>query len=105
MDLFIWTLWLFLNAAVSRLTTQLWKKPRRLPWCVQWNSDTISNTYSLDCENSLIRSDGPFVAAIGLKNIIVVATKTSVLITDSEHTQDVKKVVEMLRESQQVEKL
>jgi len=45
------------------------------------------------------------VAAIGLKNIIVVATKTSVLITDSEHTQDVKKVVEMLRESQQVEKL
>lgn len=69
------------------------------------NSDTISNTYSLDCENSLIRSDGPFVAAIGLKNIIVVATKTSVLITDSEHTQDVKKVVEMLRESQQVEKL
>lgn len=70
-------------------------------------SETIQsgNVFALDCEKSLIRSDGPFIGAIGLKDIIIVATKDSVLVTRSDRTQDVRHIVKRLRETDQDEKL
>lgn len=52
---------------------------------------------TLDCENALVRSDGPFVAAIGLKDIIVIADGQSVLVVHKEAAQDVKSVIKHLR--------
>jgi len=47
--------------------------------------------------NSYVRADGHLVAAIGVENLIVVATDDVVLVADSEHSADVGKFVSQLR--------
>ncbi|MGV6802544.1 MAG: mannose-1-phosphate guanylyltransferase/mannose-6-phosphate isomerase [bacterium] len=59
---------------------------------------TRGNVMALNSENCLIRSDGPFVAAIGLNDMIVVATEKAVLITRADQSQDVKQVINQLKE-------
>lgn len=54
----------------------------------------------LDCRNCLIQTDGPMVAAIGLEDLVVVATEDAILITRRDQTQKVKNVVELLKERQ-----
>ncbi len=51
---------------------------------------------ALDCQSSYIRSDGPLVAALGLKNIAVVATKDAILVTPKDKAEAVKDVVAAL---------
>lgn len=46
--------------------------------------------------SSYIRSEGPLVAAVGVENLVVVATKDAVLVSHRDSAQDVKKVVEAL---------
>jgi len=46
--------------------------------------------------NSYIRSEGPLVAAVGVEDLIVVATKDAVLVSHKGASQDVKKIVEQL---------
>ncbi|WP_321392646.1 mannose-1-phosphate guanylyltransferase/mannose-6-phosphate isomerase [Emcibacter sp.] len=48
---------------------------------------------SHNSRNCLLKSDGPAIAAIGLENIVAVATDDAVLISHKDHTQDVKEVV------------
>lgn len=57
----------------------------------------IGNILLLDGQNNYIRSDGPLVAGVGLENLIIVATRDSVLILPKERGQDVKKIVEALK--------
>ena len=53
---------------------------------------------SIDCENSYIRaSEGVTVAAIGLDNIVIVATGDAVLVMAADKAQDVKKVIAQLK--------
>ncbi len=54
---------------------------------------------SIDCENSLLRSDSDRmeVVGIGLKNVMAVAMNDAVLIADMDRAQDVKKAVEALK--------
>jgi mannose-1-phosphate guanylyltransferase/mannose-1-phosphate guanylyltransferase/mannose-6-phosphate isomerase len=47
--------------------------------------------------NSYLRSDGPIVAALGVEDLIVVATPDVVLVTPKSRDQDVKLLVERLR--------
>ena len=47
--------------------------------------------------NSYLRSERPPVAAVGVENLVVVATADAVLVGRREATQDVKKIVEQLR--------
>ncbi len=54
---------------------------------------------ALNVTNSYLRSEGPLVAAVGLNDVVVVATKDAVLVTRRGATQDVKKVVEELQRS------
>jgi mannose-1-phosphate guanylyltransferase/mannose-6-phosphate isomerase len=49
--------------------------------------------------NSYLRSEGPLVAAVGLEDIVVVATKDAVLVSHKAASQDVKKIVEQLEKS------
>jgi mannose-1-phosphate guanylyltransferase/mannose-6-phosphate isomerase len=58
---------------------------------------------TVDCKNSYLRGDGVLVAGVGLKNIIVVATEDAVLVADRDRVQDVKKVVESLKEKKRSE--
>ena len=51
---------------------------------------------ALDCQSSYIRSDGPLVAALGLNNIAVVATKDAILVAPKDKAEAVKDVVAVL---------
>ena len=51
----------------------------------------------VSCQNSLVRNDGgPFVAALGLENMVVVATSDAVLIAPRNRSEEIKSVVERI---------
>jgi mannose-1-phosphate guanylyltransferase len=52
---------------------------------------------AIDTEGCLIRTDGPLVAAVGIKDLIVIATGDAVLILPRGSSQDVKRAVEALK--------
>jgi len=52
----------------------------------------------LDCRNSYIRSDGPLVSAIGIDGMSIVATDDAVLVMPADRAQDVKALVEELKQ-------
>jgi mannose-1-phosphate guanylyltransferase/mannose-1-phosphate guanylyltransferase/mannose-6-phosphate isomerase len=52
---------------------------------------------AIDAGGCLIRSEGPLVAAIGIRDLIVVATADAVLIVPKDQSQRVKEVVERLK--------
>jgi len=52
----------------------------------------------LDSSDSYVRSDKRIIAAVGIKDLIVVDTPDALLIADKQRVQDVKKVVEQLKE-------
>ncbi|MDL2324559.1 NTP transferase domain-containing protein [Ruminococcaceae bacterium OttesenSCG-928-A16] len=57
------------------------------------------NVVQVGCENSIFVSEKRLVAAVGVQNIIVVATDDAVLVCDKDNAQDVKKIVELLKQN------
>ena len=57
---------------------------------------TSGDVVTLDTKRSYIRSEGMVVAALGLEDMVVVATEDAVLVTPMERAQDVKAIVEGL---------
>jgi mannose-1-phosphate guanylyltransferase len=55
-------------------------------------------SFILRAEGNFIHSERKFVAAVGVKNLVVVETDDALLITTREHSQDVGKVVKYLDE-------
>lgn len=57
---------------------------------------------AIDCENVLLRSQdkGTEIVAIGLKDVMVVATDDAVLVAGMDRAQDVKKAVSALKDKQ-----
>ena len=49
------------------------------------------------CENLFIRSDGPLICAVGVKNLAITVSDGKVLIVDLAQSQDVKKIVDRLK--------
>jgi mannose-1-phosphate guanylyltransferase/mannose-6-phosphate isomerase len=58
-----------------------------------------------DVQNSFLHSEHRFVAGIGIKDMVVVETADAVLVADKQRAQDVKKIVEWLKEQQRDERL
>ncbi len=54
---------------------------------------------AIDTSGCLIRSQGPLVAAVGVKDLIVIATGDAVLIMPRGSSQEVKRAVEELKKS------
>jgi len=52
-----------------------------------------------NCEGTFIQAESRLVAAVGLKDLIVVETKDCVLVADRNQAQDVKALVDRLKES------
>ena len=48
------------------------------------------DVFALDCRNTLVRTSGPRVAAIGVENLVIVATAEAVLVMRSEEAQRVR---------------
>lgn len=60
---------------------------------------TTDNAHAIDCSNTLLRSESNSqqVVGLGLENIMVVAMPDAVLVCNKNRSQDVKKVVELLK--------
>lgn len=56
-----------------------------------------------DVHNSLIRSEHTLVAAVGLHNTLVVETADAVLVAPLDRSQDVKKIVDTLKQAKRSE--
>lgn len=73
-------------------------------WESLWNAsarDASGNAVKGDVlqygtRNSYLRSEGPLVAAVGLEDVVVVATADAVLVCHKGASQDVKRIVEQL---------
>jgi len=68
-------------------------------WTELPNATDETHIAAVDCSNTLIKSDGPFVGAIGLEDMIVVATGDAVLIAPRDRAQEVKTIVERLKQN------
>ncbi|UCC76567.1 MAG: mannose-1-phosphate guanylyltransferase/mannose-6-phosphate isomerase, partial [Anaerolineales bacterium] len=51
----------------------------------------------LDCRDTYIRSSGRLVAAVGLRDMVVIETEDAVLVCPKDLAQDVRRVVEQLK--------
>ena len=60
---------------------------------------------TFDTSDTLVHTDGRMVAVVGLDNIVIVDTKDALLVVSKSHAQDVKKVVEKLKEEKRSELL
>jgi mannose-1-phosphate guanylyltransferase/mannose-6-phosphate isomerase len=73
-------------------------------WAALWDissKDTAGNVVKGDVlhhgtRNSYLRSEGPLIAALGISDLLVVASPDAVLVCSKSEAQDVKKVVERL---------
>ena len=61
------------------------------------NGEPDSRTIIKDCKNAYVRSEGPLVAAIGLDNVVIIATGDAVLVVDADRAQEVKDVIDALK--------
>lgn len=57
------------------------------------------DAFLLDCKNITVDSDGPFIAGIGCEDLVIVAAKNAVLVCPKSRAQDVKRVVEYLKDN------
>ncbi|AWM86127.1 mannose-1-phosphate guanylyltransferase/mannose-6-phosphate isomerase [Microvirga sp. 17 mud 1-3] len=97
-----------LDYAVLERTDRAVAVAPSFPWCdmgtwaALWKRETkderanalLGNVLARDTQGSYIRSDGPFVATLGIENLIVVATPDAVLVADRESGQEVRRLVE-----------
>ncbi len=51
-----------------------------------------------DCRDTLALSDGRLVACVGVTNLVVVETADAILVAHKDRTQDVKKIVDSLKQ-------
>jgi mannose-1-phosphate guanylyltransferase len=58
---------------------------------------TLGDVSALECEHCVLISDGPLIAAVGVHDLVVVATKDAVLVVPRDQSQRVKELVERLR--------
>ena len=60
---------------------------------------TLGDVVTLDCAGSVLVSDGPLVAVVGVRDLVVVATRDAVLVVPKDQAQRVKELVEKLHEA------
>lgn len=63
----------------------------------------VGDVAAVDVTGSYLRSESRLVAAIGVDNIVVVETPDAVMVASRERSQDVKKMVDLLRGSHRPE--
>ncbi|HEY5712662.1 MAG TPA: mannose-1-phosphate guanylyltransferase/mannose-6-phosphate isomerase [Allosphingosinicella sp.] len=58
----------------------------------------VGEAILIDARGNLIRSDGPLVTAIGVENLVIVATADAVLVVPRDQCQRVKEAVDRLKQ-------
>lgn len=64
---------------------------------------TRGDVYLKDVKNTLVRAESRFVAAVGLKDLLIVETSDAVLVAHRDYAQDVKNIVDHLKASGRTE--
>ncbi|MDU1538942.1 MAG: mannose-1-phosphate guanylyltransferase [Paeniclostridium sordellii] len=59
-------------------------------------------TIAIDTQNSVVYSDEKLVTAVGIKDLIVVSTEDAVMVCPKDRAQDVKSIVEELKDQKKV---
>ena len=57
----------------------------------------VGDVLALDSTRSYLRSEGPLIAALGVDDLVVVATSDAILIAPKHRTQDVRTMVDVLK--------
>ena len=76
-------------------------------WSALWEVDrkdnqgnsTKGDVITHDTQNSLIHAESRLIATVGVEDLVVIETKDAVLVAKKERSQDVKKIVEQLKQS------
>jgi len=76
-----------------------WLSLERINKTDEQGNSIIGDVIAIDTTNSIVYSQKKLVAAIGLKDIIIVDTDDALLICHKDNTQDVKKVIQNLKNS------
>lgn len=74
-----------------------WNALKQLVAADAEDNRAIGDVIFFDCRNTYVQSEGRLVAAVGVKDLIVVDTPDAVLVVHPDHVQDVKKVVQELK--------
>ena len=53
----------------------------------------------IEGKNNFLQSNGQFIALLGVDNIVVVGTEDAILVVNKEKVEEVKKVVEYLKDN------
>jgi mannose-1-phosphate guanylyltransferase/mannose-6-phosphate isomerase len=70
------------------------------------NANVISgDVLTEDTHNSIIQSHSRLVTAIGCESLLIIETPDAVLVGNRNQSQDVKKIVEVLKQSQRAERI
>jgi len=59
----------------------------------------LGDVVALDSDGAILASDGPLLAAIGVPDVVVVATRDAVLVVPKAQAQRVRELVERLRDA------
>lgn len=76
-------------------------------WSALWDigaHDAADNVlrgpvFALDSQRSYLRSDGPLLATLGVSDMLVVATEDAILVAPRERAQDLRQVVDKLKQA------
>jgi mannose-1-phosphate guanylyltransferase/mannose-1-phosphate guanylyltransferase/mannose-6-phosphate isomerase len=60
---------------------------------------TMGDVLALDCQGSYLRSEEPMIAALGLENMIVIATHDAILVAPRHRAQEIGRIVKTLKEA------
>ncbi len=63
------------------------------------------DTVTINTNNSVVYSEDKLIATVGVKDVIVVSTKDAVMVCNKENAQDVKLIVEKLKQDNKNEYL
>ena len=74
-----------------------WEALREIAADVVDGNASFGDVIAIDCENAYLRSEEQLLAAIGIKDLVVVATADAILVAPRERAQDVKLLVDRLK--------
>lgn len=66
-------------------------------WSAVETGPQSENVISLNVDNTIIRTDGPAVAAVGVEDLIIIATDDAVLVARRDNAEEVRAIVEELK--------
>lgn len=80
-------------------------------WSALWDiqpKDTQGNVIngdviSINSQNNYVHSDSRLVSLLGVENLVVIETKDAILVADKNKVQDIKKIVETLKQQGRTE--